>query len=322
MAIYGKRHAVAIAHTAPERANRPLVVTTCSAGKRCRTRLRVDSLEAADQSSMASEWLAMLRAETELTPAGELYHSRAFAIARRAACKAGADLGIISAGLGYVRAERPIPAYDLTVRPSGPGSVPTRVTGAFNAVRWWRAVSDGPFSFPFVDELAGRGLVMVCLSRSYAAMVADTLARFAEEARGALRIFGLSIGSSLPQSLRPFVMPYDERLGAVGADGARVDFAQRALEDFVENALTAGPDLEAQRDAVERRLAFAPPLALRRPQRRADDETIREHIRVAIRDVGPRRSDALAHVRHVREVSCEQGRFARLFLDVTRTMPS
>ena len=49
---------------------------------------------------MAQAWLAALESEQGIAPAAVLYSGRAFALAREAADLIGADLGVISAGLG------------------------------------------------------------------------------------------------------------------------------------------------------------------------------------------------------------------------------
>lgn len=291
----------------------PLVLTTCSAGKRCVRTLSADSLQRAEQSEVAEAWLGRLRAETDVALAENLYQGRAFGLARRTAAVLQADLGVLSAGLGYVRGGTAIPSYDLTVRPAGPGSVVGRVTSPFDSVGWWEAVSRGPFSTALAPDLEGRDLVLACLSRAYASMVLADLCRFVRTSPGALRIFGLSIEAALPDELRPFVVPYDARLEAVGAPGTRVDFPQRALVDFVEHVLPVAGTLDDQRSAVLARLSGATASPPARRQSRADDAAIKARIARAIPQVGARSSAVLAHLRHVEGMSCEQRRFAHLF---------
>jgi hypothetical protein len=132
-----------------------------------------------------------------------------------------------------------------------------------------------------------------------------------------LRIFGLSIDYYLNEVLRPYVMPYDERLNALGRPGTRVDFPQRALLDFVTCiAPENSGNLDADRRAVLARLA---PIATVRParkQRRLSDEDIRWRIAKLISKLGPASTRILRHLRDIQGVSCEQSRFAGLFRSV------
>jgi hypothetical protein len=294
----------------------PLIVTTCSSSKRCRGRTRVDELPRGNLTSVARAWLASLRQQHDLVPAQNLYRGRAFALAREAARTMGADLGVISAGLGYVKGPTPVPSYDLTVRSYGPGSVLTRVEGEFRAQSWWQLVTKGPFATGLCSDAAERPLVLVCLSRAYASMVVGDLIDLVESEPSCLRIFGLSIEGCLPAILKKFVVPYDERLAGVGLAGTRVDFAQRALWDYVSYVapLLSG-NLEQERRIVARRLANGrrPPT---RPQRRVDDSAIKALIPKLLPAIGANASRMLAHIRHREGFSCEQSRFARLFKEV------
>lgn len=292
----------------------PLVITVCSAGKRCRRSVYADELPVADQGEVAGAWVARLAEETVLTPARSLYAGRAFGLAARSADAIGAHLGIVSAGLGYVRSEKPIPSYDLTVRRGGPGSVVRRIKSRFEPRFWWRQMNDGPFASDLMSDLRGRTLVLVCLSRAYAALIADDLTWFARQHPAALRVFGLSIASGLPADLRPFVMPYDERLEGLGTPGTRLDFPQRALADYVTHVWREGY-ASPERDAAEvtRRLSGVARQERTRAQQRVDDATVRDLILRALPTVGSSGSRMLAHLRRVEGVSVEQARFAGLF---------
>ncbi|WP_069878254.1 hypothetical protein [Bosea sp. BIWAKO-01] len=293
---------------------KPAIITICSAGKRVRqTALIADAIGKGPQATVAAQWRTTLENAATAKRADHLYRGRAFSVARELAKATGADFRVLSAGLGYVTAPTIIPTYDLTVRPSGPGSVVARIEGSFDPVGWWQDIQKGPFATNFVDDAKGRKLILLCLSRAYAEMVVSDLLQIAKANPTALRIFGLSIASALPQALQPFVMPYDERLETVGPAGTRVDFPQRALSDFVNHVLPTSLDLAAQRRGVEQRLVGARPKPSRPPQRRVDDAAVKDLILALAPAVGWRNSDMLAHLRHVAGVSCEQRRFATLF---------
>lgn len=289
-----------------------LVITICSAGKRLRTQVSASDLPRGDLAAVTRSWLELLGSESALVAAEDLYKGRAFTTAKAAAAELDADLGVVSAGLGYITAQTAIPAYDLTVRRKAPGAVAARVDGAFDEAAWWAHIARGPFASPIADDLQGRDLVLVCLSRTYAPLIAPDLVAFALRRPQALRLFGLSLSKALPPALRPHLLPYDARLEQLGEPGARSDFAQRALRDFVGNVLPFAGDLEGQVALVRRRMAAAPPAAKRPPQRRADDEALKAAIRRLMPSLGGG-AQVLAHLRRVEGLSCEQRRFAGLF---------
>jgi hypothetical protein len=292
---------------------RPLVITTCSALKRCRSNAHVQYLARGSQASVQVAWRKKIIDEKRLTAARELYRGRAFALAVGSADKLCADLGIISAGLGYVKSHTRVPSYDLTIRPNSPSSVANRVSGKFDLESWWSNVASGPFSAPLVDDMKGRPLVLLCLSRTYAAMVANDLFTAMRTQAVELRIFGLSIVDTLPSNLRPFVLPYDERLSQIGLSGTRVDFPQRALMHYVEFiAPETGIDLNKEVYAINRLLSNAQRPATRL-QKRTGDEAIKRLIRNLIPQLGLSSTRILAYLRHSEGLSCEQRRFASLF---------
>lgn len=296
-----------------------LVVTTCSAGKRCRRPLSAETLRGGKLADTAAAWIAKLHRETALVPASSLYKGRAFRMAVEASIATSADLAILSAGLGYVGGETPIPGYDLTIRPTGPGSIASKISDGLDAARWWKAVKKGPFSADPIRDARGRARILVCLSKTYANMVETDLIAISRVEGLELRIFGLSLAEHLDEKLRPFVMPYDERLDFLGRPGTRVDFPQRALVDYVTHiAPVSAGNLEADRQAVVNRLA--PVLATRvsRRQRRLPDEEIRALVADLIPKIGGASTRVLRHLRDVEQVSCEQSRFARIFNDVKR----
>ena len=296
-----------------------LVVTTCSAGKRCPRPLSAATLRRGKLADIAVAWIARLRRETALVPASSLYKGRAFQMAVEASKAGLADLAVLSAGLGYVGGETPIPGYDLTIRPIGPGSIASKITDGVDATRWWEAVKRGPFSSDPVRDARGRARILVCLSKAYADMVARDLIAISRVKGLELRIFGLSLAEHLDARLRPHVMPYDERLDLLGRPGTRVDFPQRALLDYVMHIVPAsGGSLEADKQAVAARLAPIVTIRPVRKQRRLPDDEIRVLVADLIPKLGRTSTRVLRHLRDVEQVSCEQSRFARIFNDVKR----
>lgn len=314
---------VAVKKTSGVRCRRKptLIITTCSAGKRCRQPLSAKTLRRGKLTDTAAAWITSLRQETFLMPASSLYKGRAFQMAVEASTAGSADLAILSAGLGYVRGETSIPGYDLTIRPSGPGSIAPKIVDGVDAGRWWGAMKKGPFSSDPIRDARGRAKVLICLSKSYADMVERDLIAISRVEGIELRIFGLSLAGHLHERLRSFVMPYDERLDQLGRPGTRVDFPQRALLDYVAHiAPVSSGGLEADRQAVADRLA---PIVWTRPsrkQRRLPDAEIRTLVADLIPKLGSTSTRVLRHLRDIEQVSCEQSRFARIFNDVKRNV--
>lgn len=247
-----------------------------------------------------------------LHPLDTLYGGRAFQTARRVAESVHGDLGIISAGLGYVPGDTVIPGYDLTIRDIGPGSVRRRITGDFDVQTWWRSVSSGPFASSLKADVVGRPFVLVCLSQSYADLIRDELDALVPYQQR-LRIFGLSIKRHVPEGLRDSVMPYDERLSAIDGGGTRVDFAQRALRHYVQNVHPfARGSLTLSRKGVEDALS-GKKQSVHRKQTRLSDEEVTRQIRKLWPKFGRNYGKMLHHIRNELNFSCEQSRFSRLF---------
>jgi hypothetical protein len=266
------------------------------------------------QAEIADRWLTNLRAATPDAEAAQLYSGRSFGRVRETATALGADIGILSAGLGYVKGHTRIPAYDLTVTAGKSASAQSFVVGRFDSPSWWSAISGGPFASSLIEDADRRKRVLVCLSAAYARLVATDLLTLAEAAPGRLRIFGQRIDAALPEDLHQWVLPYDRRLDAL-SPGIRLDFAARALVHFV--AMSAGKtgDIADDRRSVAAAMAAVPAPSAPRPQRRMDDAALRQEIRSRATQ-GESASRLLAKLR-AEGLSCEQARFARLFAEVS-----
>lgn len=294
---------------------RPLIVSPCSAVKLpgpCSIEIR--QVRDGSQKQVTKQWLRLLGEPFRTYPVTEVYRGRGFRTVARVAKSLGADIAVISAGLGYVRGGTPIPIYDLTLSRSGTGRLPARVVGDFDAQLWWQAILDGPFSSDPVTDMMERPAVYACLSRTYGPLIAPALFAYTErQSRGQLRIFGQSLTSVLPRALHRFIMPYDERLNAIGYSGARADFAHRALFHYLQEvAPRCGDSITAEFDAIQRSLKkgrFMP----RPTNRRASDDQIKEMIRRLHKSAEMTRSRMLAHLRHNENVACEQARFSGLY---------
>jgi hypothetical protein len=270
--------------------------------------LKASTLPALPEVEIAEEWLSRLNTATTRAPAAQLYGGRGFALAAAARSRLRVPGFVISAGLGLVADQTLVPSYSLTVSPHSEDWVGARSLTAFDAAVWWQRVKAGPFSSDWAQVLDRPGRILIALSRPYAQMVGNDLAKFAPNDRQRLRIFGQSLSAVLPANIHEQIMPYDGRLEAV-LPGTRTDFAQRALSHFA--GLRTSGNLDSDRSVVERALSgLEAPNPIKRP-RAANDQ-----ILAAIRRHLAKTEGVRAILRLLREedrIACEQKRFTRLY---------
>lgn len=299
----------------PRGQGRVLVITTCASRKRVSAGTTTSQqLRLSDQKSVQEKWLELIDRAVPSGPAAEMYRGRSFGLAIKAASSLDADIGVISAGLGYVRGRTEIPSYDLTLRAGASGSIRDRVCDGFKPLDWWESLRKNRYSTRLAGDAKGRALVLVCLSSEYARMVRADLQDLAD-AGANVRIFGLNISSALPQGLSRFVLPYDERLSAVGLTGTRVDFPQRALLHYVSHVHPSSQDLARDIRQVEAALAGVESAPFHVRARQSDD-AIKRRIRALMHKFGGKRTRILQHLRSAENVPCEQGRFSVLYAEV------
>jgi hypothetical protein len=290
---------------------RPLVITQCTSRKTVPPQLLAANLAAGPQAEIARTWLSAVSDAQPSRRAGALYSGTAFSKAKKTAAMLGADLAIVSAGLGILDDDIPVPSYDLTLSRGGIGAL---VSDDFDPRSWWSAISKGRYSRTLEDDLPFRPMVFACLSRAYVPLMAPLL-ELASQTR--LRIFGMGLEAILPASLRTYVLPYDERLGVWGATGTRIDFAQRAMLHYA-TSIHPSSSFNIEEDKASVRLTFAntakPMPSVKRAS--ADDSTIRAIIHGLLATMGPRRTAMLRYLRDCELLACEQGRFARLYSEV------
>ena len=271
------------------------------------------SLTLGSQKAVQSAWIEKIRTLPVDVVASALYAGRGFRLATQAAKISESRLYILSAGLGLVAADRPVPAYGLTISGGHADSVGARVTGRFDVAAWFSALLAGPHSNQWVDAFGpGAGRVLIALTRPYAEMVGESLSALEPRALARLRIFGKALAPALPTSLHSALAPYDERLDVV-LPGTRADFSQRALLHFVRSVVVKcdAQGRDGDYAAVEVALGGVVPRdRLRRPRR--SDEEILQLISGRLRS----QSGIARILRALRDedgVACEQARFGRLY---------
>lgn len=263
---------------------------------------------------VAADWCERLRKAVVLHPASEIYGGRGFREAMAAASLLEAQLMVVSAGLGLIDAARLVPSYAATVLRDAPDGVSARVTDSFSASGWWAALSKkSPFAVSFRQATDNYpGLILAALSDAYIEMISAELVTLPKATLFRMRLFTRTSIDRVPHDLRPFTMPYDDRLDGPDSEtqGTLGDFAGRALHHFAKNIAS----IHDTRTASEHCDAVAASLEGKRtPAKiervRYDNNAMLNLIRSHWDDPNGR---SLRRFRDEFNVACEQGRFRAL----------
>jgi len=295
-----------------------LVITNCTSRKKPISQpIRLSSVGGETLKELVLRWRSMVNCATPKHPAIDLYQGRSLSEIRRVRGILGADLKIISAGLGIVTSAVEIPNYDLSLSENGGAFL--RELEKINAtpIEWWTAVCQNFDQSEDADELLGSStydLILIALPPSYLRLLRPSLESHAPAIREKLRVFTSRIGKNeIPQALKACVMDYDDRLESLSEySGTRSDFPQRALRHFTEEINGHTLALEEAQNQVkeflkkyEKRKASA--------SRRVDDEEILSIIEEDWYELSGKSNEILRNLRRVRKVACEQKRFSYLF---------
>lgn len=296
-----------------------IVITTCTNRKRqpVAVGLRAGDIGQGELTVVAAEWGKRLQVAVPRHPASSIYGGRSFRDSNVAADKAGANLLIVSAGLGLVEAAAHVPSYACTVLDGVHDSIAARVTTDFRKADWWeelRRVS--PFASSLSDLAGDRnGLILAAMSDGYIEMMLpDFLALPASRLKD-LRLFTRAPRDRVPAQLHPYLMPYDDRLDGAASPvrGTRSDFAARALLHFVDNILAPNDACSAPEHVAAIKAAIAdwpfPPTFARK---RLTDDEIKALMRKHWAEANGSSARLLRKFRDELDIACEQGRFAAL----------
>lgn len=290
----------------------------CSARKTAvpTSSLRARSLPRGTARDLATDWRARRSDANGRIAARRLYAGRGFSLAYEVAKSTGAQLRVVSAGMGLLHPETPVPSYSLTLSRGTRDCILSRApkNQAFTSQEWWQAIrSQAPEARPFERLLATypKALLLLALTGPYLDMITAELTALSESARDRVRVVGLTRAHVLPEELRPYVMPYDSRLNDVDGKmrGTAFDFPSRALVHFTElvklDRRIANATSHARR--VRQSLAHwtAPEL---NPRRRVDNKALLRKIKKLKADRFSRTA-GLRHLRRELGIACEQGRF-------------
>ena len=240
-----------------------------------------------------------------------LYQGRSITDTAASAKALDAEWYVVSAGLGLVRSDRPIPAYECSIVAGTDLAHRLRAMGSC-APQWWDALTqDAPA--PLSNLIASKP-TLLALPSSYLRLVQHDLANVSAASAHSLRIFTSTAGEQcLPDHLRICVMPYDSRLESIdGYAGTQSDFAQRALRHFVEVLQATDRPLEEARTIVTASLGGREH-PMRPKGQRMSDEEILQTLELQWQRFAGSSARLLRYLRDEARISCEQKRFSRLW---------
>lgn len=289
-----------------------VVITNCTQRK---SRLGVVDLVQLPRmrgvEELAAAWQRLVGRALPDGPAQSLYQGRSISDTAAAAAYLESSWFVVSAGLGLVRSDQPVPAYECTVAAGSELSRRLERSGATTA-DWWNAIT---YSQPHpLSRLIAKCPTLLALPSTYLRMVRDDLAHVSTAKARQLRIFTSTAGARfLPGHLANCVMPYDDRLESVpGYAGTRSDFAQRALRHFVESLDAAPLLLDEARTKVSDALVRRP-RPLRSPGSRMSDDDIRRALTAQWARHSGSSTRLLRYLRDEARIACEQKRFSRIW---------
>lgn len=296
-----------------------LIVVNCSAQKTVepQTRLLARTLRRGALESVCSEWQTRLHEALERHTAGGLYAGRSFRHAVTAATRLSAELRIVSAGMGLLAVDTPVPSYSLTISGGSPDSILERGSSKtpFTAAEWWDSLVSGGERMSLRRLVCARpsALIVLALTQPYLRMLGPDLSRCSPEVLARVRIITSGTAPRLPLILQPLVMPYDDRVNDHGLSikGTAFDYTGRALLHFTDligrTHAFGNAAIHARR--VRQSLAHrtAPSRTIRQ---RIDDGSLQSVVR-KLKRKHLSRTAALVHLRGVMSIACQEERFAR-----------
>jgi hypothetical protein len=289
-----------------------VIVTNCTHRKSGQSRIDLAQLpQAQGVEQLAQAWQRVVGGALPVQSAQVLYQGRPITDTAAAAAHLRSSWYFVSAGLGLVRSDQQVPAYECTVAAGSELGCRLKLAGA-TAADWWNAIT--AFQPRPLSQLIEQSPTLLALPSTYLRMVHDDLMRVPAAKASQLRVFTSKAGAKLvPGHLADCVLPYDDRLESVrGYAGTQSDFAQRALRHFVEALGAASLPLVEARVAVSTALANRP-RRLRSTGTRMSDDEIRRVLRAQWGRLAGSSTRLLRYLRDEASISCEQKRFSRLW---------
>ena len=267
-------------------------------------------------------WRQAIDRENDLTPARDCYAGDAWTqvVAAEKASSGECQLWVVSAGLGLISSDLPIPNYSATFISNDPDSV-----GPSHQARteWWELICDwrrkisGVGSITDLAEANPNSVFLIALSSSYLAVIKDDLlsARLALESPDNLII--ISAGTRAMPEMGSSLLPIDARFeNLVG--GARATLNARMLRYLVENF-----DLRKFNACKIRKSLNITATELAKPKlfdrARLDDVGIAAFIHKQSKLVRKTSASTLLRILRDGGSACEQKRFHRIYKTIHST---
>lgn len=297
-----------------------VVITQCTNRKRAHSGKAINGSQVLSEaiSDPVKAWVKSIGRRNYLIEAKDLYCGRGFSEFLDALSLLKGYQGyIVSAGMGLIPMNKPIPNYDLSVSKSAGNSV-VKLT-EHSSQEWWRRLNEQLNSDPTpLSTLTKntKGLVLLALSSGYIQLVSEDLSQLNAEELSRVRLMGPLSLDKEHKWLSTVLMPYRHNLDGPDSPlpGTKADFSQRALRHFVSFILPNAPDgsLMAHKEAVASAMkAMVPPPDFTGRRRLTDDEVC-ELVIENWKDCQGKSASALRLLRD-RGFACEQSRFSRLF---------
>jgi hypothetical protein len=294
------------------------IVTNCSSIKRRKDTTLSPSLSSRSLEELAKSWVSKISKAKTLEKVIDTYGGRTFKEAISASKLVDAELSVISAGLGLVKADEKIPNYNLTIS-TGDGSISTWLRDrGLQSKDWWKALNQHLNKVNSLHNLLSDAPgVIFALPSSYLKLIQFDLDSLCLADLERIYIITSEAGQlGLSEQLQQRCLPYDERLdGAINFQGTRNDFAQRALKHFVEEIDFKKITLPESKSKVLSFLSKHKKPVL--PTRvKASDKEIQKLIKINWKTYDGKRDPLHRFLRDVALVSCEQKRFSTLWNEV------
>ncbi len=299
---------------------RTIVITNCTQRKRsvgpviCAQEILLDVLEPPSLDAAAHRWLQAVASAQDKLPADQTYGGRSFSEAKWVAEHLKAELYVVSAGLGLLCRQSPVPNYNLTVA-NGSGSIQGLLEKYEAAPSdWWTVLTEVTGSSNPVQRLVHStevNQVFIALPSAYLHLLKKDISGIEPKYAEKLRVFTSPLGmQALPPHLSGCVLPYDERLEGI-YPGTRTDFPQRSLRHFTTTFTLDLPSAEAHLH-VKKTLAKATKPTIPIRQRRSDMEIV-DLLYSEWNRFNGSSTRLLRFLRDDALVACEQSRFRDLW---------
>lgn len=299
------------------------LITNCSAIKRIASG---DAVQLRNwQGSVRQRfrwWQHAIEGQIDGTPARHCYAGDAWTqvLAAEDASRGASQLWVVSAGLGLISSDLPIPNYSATFITNNPDSV-----GPSHQARseWWELVSDwrrkisGVGSITDLAKANPNSVFLIALSSSYLSVIKDDLlsARLALESPDNLII--ISAGTRAILEMGSSLLPIDARFeNLVG--GARATLNARMLRYLVENFDVRKCNARKITKSLEMiATELAKPKLFDRA--RLDDVEIAAFIHKHLKVIKKASASTLLRILRDEGTACEQKRFHRIYQSIQLT---